>query len=255
MRIAVRGCRGFTLIELLVVIAIIAVLAAILFPVFAQVREKGRQTTCTSNLSQIAKAFQMYANDYNQMMPTVGWIFRPTPDTAPLWTAMVAPYVKNEGIFRCPSASNAEYGSTWAQRFRLSYGLNWFWGFPFQSSMDYVVSLSKVTRPSAAILVMDSVPIAPTSDPFGGYMVTPFGFENRVRVLPMDKPSGYSARHASGTIVAFADGHAKWFRADQLYARQSNGTPILQATDETLYDCNPPRLKWAVHLGERTTCP
>jgi prepilin-type N-terminal cleavage/methylation domain-containing protein len=30
--------RGFTLIELLVVIAVIAILAAILFPVFAQVR-------------------------------------------------------------------------------------------------------------------------------------------------------------------------------------------------------------------------
>ncbi|GIV08366.1 MAG: hypothetical protein KatS3mg019_0457 [Fimbriimonadales bacterium] len=246
---------GFTLIELLVVIAIIAILAAILFPVFANARAKARQSACTSNLNQISKAFLMYANDYSQMMPTVGWIFRPTPDNAPLWTAMIAPYTKNRDLFRCPEASNTEYGEVWSQRARLSYGLNWFWGFPYQSSMDYVVSLSKVTRPAAAILVLDSVPIQPTTDPFGGYMVTPFGFENRTRVLPMNKPSGYGVRHSEGVIVAFADGHAKWFRGDQLYARQSNGTPILQTNDETLFDCNPAKLKWAVHLGERASCP
>jgi len=247
--------RGFTLIELLVVIAIIALLAAILFPVFAQAREKARQGACMSNLTQISKAFLMYANDYSQMMPTVGWVFRPTPDDARLWTAMVAPYVRNRELFRCPSASDSEYGEVWAQRARLSYGLNWFWGFPYQPSMDYVVSLSKVTRPAAAILVLDSVPLPPSADPFGGYMVTPFGFENRTRVLPMNKPSGYATRHSGGVVVAFADGHAKWFKGDQLYARQSNGTPILQANDETLYDCNPVKLKWAVHLRERASCP
>ncbi len=61
--------RGFTLIELLVVIAIIAILAAILFPVFAQAREKARQTTCTSNLKQIGTAFMMYVQDYDETYP------------------------------------------------------------------------------------------------------------------------------------------------------------------------------------------
>src|SRR5262245_16116851 len=51
-----RQLRGFTLIELLVVIAIIAILAAILFPVFAQAREKARSITCTSNLKQLSLA-------------------------------------------------------------------------------------------------------------------------------------------------------------------------------------------------------
>ena len=48
--------RAFTLIELLVVIAIIAIIAAILFPVFAQAREKARETTCLANARQIAAA-------------------------------------------------------------------------------------------------------------------------------------------------------------------------------------------------------
>ena len=50
------GRRGFTLVELLVVIAIVAILAAILFPVFAQAREKGRQATCLHHLRQIGRA-------------------------------------------------------------------------------------------------------------------------------------------------------------------------------------------------------
>src|SRR3712207_1141350 len=64
--------RAFTLIELLVVIAIIAILAAILFPVFAQAREKARQATCQSNLKQIGTAFQMYATDYDGTFPSPG---------------------------------------------------------------------------------------------------------------------------------------------------------------------------------------
>lgn len=58
--------HAFTLIELLVVIAIIAILAAILFPVFAQAREKGRAISCLSNCSQLGKATMMYIQDYSQ---------------------------------------------------------------------------------------------------------------------------------------------------------------------------------------------
>ena len=61
--------KGFTLIELLVVIAIIAILAAVLFPVFAKVREKARQTVCLSNEKQIGLGFMQYVEDYDEVFP------------------------------------------------------------------------------------------------------------------------------------------------------------------------------------------
>src|SRR4029450_7973871 len=94
-----RSRPGFTLIELLIVIAIIAVLAAILFPVFAQVREKARQATCFSNMRQLGLAFRMYTQDYDEQSPrkVSGLGDYPSRYT---WKTQVLPYLKNEGIVR-----------------------------------------------------------------------------------------------------------------------------------------------------------
>ncbi len=60
---------AFTLIELLIVIAVIAIMAAILFPIFVRVREKGRQTACGSNLRQLGIAVTQYAQENDGFLP------------------------------------------------------------------------------------------------------------------------------------------------------------------------------------------
>ena len=104
---------GFTLIELLVVIAIIAILAAILFPVFAQAREKARTATCISNLRQIGVANQMYVQDYDERFPFAGreW---PQASFVDVWNGL-GPYIKNEQMFTCRSDGSPVWNLKWAQ--------------------------------------------------------------------------------------------------------------------------------------------
>ena len=107
---------AFTLIELLVVIAIIAILAAILFPVFAQAREKARVATCTSNLKQFGLGILMYDEDYDETQP-IG--YAPQYMVGPLTSnlsgkqmagvpAEIMPYVKSQGVFHCPDDTGFE---------------------------------------------------------------------------------------------------------------------------------------------------
>jgi prepilin-type N-terminal cleavage/methylation domain-containing protein/prepilin-type processing-associated H-X9-DG protein len=106
--------QGFTLIELLVVIAIIAILAAILFPVFAQAREKARQTSCLSNEKQIGLSLLMYVQDYDEQFPTGSKLSYPNgPNNLnPLmygvaWAGQVYPYTKSAQILKCPDDSTS----------------------------------------------------------------------------------------------------------------------------------------------------
>src|SRR3978361_1893742 len=94
---------GFTLIELLVVIAIIAILSAILFPVFAKVREKARQTSCASNMKQMGLATAQYNQDYDEHMPINGAANADNYSGLPIgWAGMLYPYTKSVGVFKCP---------------------------------------------------------------------------------------------------------------------------------------------------------
>jgi len=130
MRSTLSRRRAFTLIELLVVIAIIAILAAILFPVFAQAREKARQTACLSNLKQLGLGFLQYATDYDGDFPAPITNYG-TKNNAipPTWTTGdsanttsfvdkggIYPYVKQRGnggsgnVYSCPDATSRPSG-------------------------------------------------------------------------------------------------------------------------------------------------
>src|SRR5215469_346721 len=100
---SVRKSRSaFTLIELLVVIAIIAILAAILFPVFAQAREKARQTTCASNERQLGLGFLQYIQDYDEYPPNGVQNGGAGVHAGEGWAGQVYSYVKSTGVFACP---------------------------------------------------------------------------------------------------------------------------------------------------------
>lgn len=112
--------RGFTLIELLVVIGIIAVLSAILFPVFAQVREKARQTMCISNENQLSMGMQLYTEDNDDTYPMMQY---GTPGgTAFTWGTVIYPYIKSGannqsgwaiagGVYQCPSSPRPQWNN------------------------------------------------------------------------------------------------------------------------------------------------
>ncbi len=123
------GRKAFTLIELLVVIAIIAILAAILFPVFAQAREKARQASCLSNTKQMGLAMLMYAQDSDEtfvIMPVyevIGGVLQPG------WSSKLEPYMKAVGILRCPSDDGIDSTTDPNNNFNVlgpwvSYGVN-----------------------------------------------------------------------------------------------------------------------------------
>src|SRR3989441_8187866 len=112
MMTSYRGRRGFTLIELLVVIAIIAILAAILFPVFAQARDKARSAACLSNMQQIGKALMMYVQDYDEKT-TWFWNSQVGKQNylAGYWYVCLFPYTKSLQVFICPSVDTRGPGT------------------------------------------------------------------------------------------------------------------------------------------------
>jgi prepilin-type N-terminal cleavage/methylation domain-containing protein/prepilin-type processing-associated H-X9-DG protein len=229
MRYRLTRSSGFTLIELLVVIAILSIVAALLFPVFAEVRGKARQAVCLSNLKQIGNALQMYLQDYDDHMPNcchygraaawsntalteicsqAGITYRtPTntffdPEQSPprYIQELLHPYTKSVQIWFCPSVSkDARYygGPTYGYN-GTTYEWNW-WADPTTTPNPYSnrqpievsgLPSARIPRPAEAPAVIELPYYQGLSEPC---------------VSQLDKPA-----HAKGLNVLYADGHAKF---------------------------------------------
>lgn len=237
-----RRPHGFTLIELLVVIAIIAILAAILFPVFAQAREKARQTSCLSNQKQLGLAFMMYAQDYDESLPLVSQADFTTAATADIsWTRSLQTYIKNKQVLRCPSDSSARWGTSNTPDYYItSYGFN-----AWLKADNPFSTYASIASPSKVIVLSESAD-ASTRDHFAPYF---WIYDAQMNAQPwyagaypglhagsFDDAKNEAKniavrRHSEGFNNVYGDGHAKWNRWRQLWWQDATVSPaILQGS-------------------------
>lgn len=249
-----RTTSAFTLIELLVVITIIAVLASLVFPVFAQAREKARQTICLNNLKQLTTATLMYAQDNDDSFPAQtrnpfaaspfnGKVPYAREDGRPdvTWMSGVSGYVKNRSILVCPSAPMADGSPLKPTKFSAtSYAYNGLLGN---------------NLPGERNLRADPPPLANTAGV--ARLAECMLFEDHgitwTRSQPAPRWNAYNSHawcnasttilerrvHNQGMNVAYADGHAKWTK--------------LSFATRNLYNINKTSL--VLCLGNSTTDP
>ncbi len=194
--------HGFTLVETLVVLVIIGVLAALLFPVFARVREDARKATCQSNLQQIGLAIQQYKQDNKGFYP-------PAFQNGLAWTKLLDPYAKNKQILTCPSQS-----TPW----RYDYGSNAIntWIFTPKKVFIYGKHESTLKDETSTIVLGDSAQMVDDSQDNGGATSAPSmtlrlppSCQSETPIVPGSE-GVVPTVHAGGGNVAFADGHVKW---------------------------------------------
>ena len=223
--------HGFTLIELLVVIAIIAILAAILFPVFAQAREKARQSSCLSNTKQFGTALTLYGDDWDETFPlaydpTAPWDPDNTQKGYPrfkfsvhgygvgfeynqgqfwTWADSVYPYIKNVNMFICPSNMKNTLGYAINYQFSKPNGSG---SWPWLTS----VSLPQIKEASTTVMFGDGKCFAANGVGVTQCWINPWGVVNDFDNWWPSTPK--IARHNGGLNYTFCDGHAKFYKKD-----------------------------------------
>jgi prepilin-type N-terminal cleavage/methylation domain-containing protein/prepilin-type processing-associated H-X9-DG protein len=240
--------KGFTLIELLVVIAIIAILAAILFPVFAKVREKARQTSCASNEKQIGVALLSYLQDADEKLPN--GVNGSATGYGQGWAGEVEPYIKSGGLFKCPddptqssptssvdsyaynsNMVNANAGgtgtSTGITQAAITAPATTVWLFEIEGNLADVTNLQQTTAGETTSAVGDGSDVPDGTDTASsnawtyatGYMLAALnGTTPAVGAPQANVPTAVTGVHIGGSNFGFSDCHVKWFRGSQISA-------------------------------------
>jgi prepilin-type N-terminal cleavage/methylation domain-containing protein/prepilin-type processing-associated H-X9-DG protein len=190
--------HGFTLVELLTVLAIVLVLAAILFSVFARVREKGRQSACLSNLKQLALGLQQYVQDYDGKFPA----------SQDFQVQLISTYIKTDKVFRCPSAAPTQSSN------ERDYDMTgWLDQFDFKTN-KVIGKYDSVIADSATTVLFYEIA----------------GYEEEVKCSCFTGKMIVS--HFNGANYAFVDGHVKW-RTSLQAAESLCSSPEFKALQQT----------------------
>jgi len=242
-----KGRSAFTLIELLVVIAIIAILAAILFPVFARARENARKSSCQSNLKQLAMGILQYAQDYDERFPYAnrtgiplsspppgGFWYQEGGSGSAYWPQMVYPYINNLEVFTCPSGARGVASKPYLGH----YGANELI-MPRHSSPTPPLAQPQLAAPASTFLCFDCgayfLHPSNASSPSGSFWYMP-GSGDILGLDSNQQVNGYmidgncrqdfqSGRHFLGVNIAYADGHVKWLKTEQVIQEARKPAP------------------------------
>jgi prepilin-type N-terminal cleavage/methylation domain-containing protein/prepilin-type processing-associated H-X9-DG protein len=227
-----HGRKGFTLIELLVVIAIIAILAAILFPVFAQARDKARSAACLSNVKQLALGVHMYAQDYDEVVPAAFSEWSIPVYESPVgtmtnypsyWYVVIQPYVKNTAITKCPSDGDRAAVSSYAYNYphmsyRLLYPTSLFSLAAYEAPAETLVFAESQAGPGQGAWTLN-------------YLYCPIHWAPGTLAGRGDA-NGMAFRHQGGGNIGFLDGHAKFLRKEKVMFSDNNPNSTSQSSQD-----------------------